>query len=71
MVFRRIIINQNTQDEVYNFIISDLLSASQALPDKYGASDLGRATKGAALGLLSKVYLYKKTGRKLMILLTR
>ena len=55
---------RNTQDEVYNFIISDLLSASQALPDKYGASDLGRATKGAALGLLSKVYLYKKDWQK-------
>ncbi|MDV2446897.1 RagB/SusD family nutrient uptake outer membrane protein [Elizabethkingia anophelis] len=55
---------RNTQDEVYNFIISELLSASQALPEKYGASDLGRATKGAALGLLSKVYLYKKDWQK-------
>ncbi|MDE5449104.1 RagB/SusD family nutrient uptake outer membrane protein, partial [Elizabethkingia meningoseptica] len=55
---------RKTQDEVYNFIISDLTSASQVLPQSFGSADLGRATKGAALGLLSKVYLYKKDWQK-------
>jgi starch-binding outer membrane protein, SusD/RagB family len=55
---------RNSVEEVYNFIISDLTSAAEILPQSYGASDLGRVTKGAALGLLSKVYLYKKDWQK-------
>lgn len=51
---------RNSVDEVYNFIISDLTSAAAILPQTYAAADQGRVTKGAALGLLSKVYLYKK-----------
>ncbi|RMZ58524.1 RagB/SusD family nutrient uptake outer membrane protein [Chryseobacterium nematophagum] len=57
-------IPRNSVDEVYNFIISDLTSAASILPQTYGAADLGRVTKGAALGLLSKVYLYKKDWQK-------
>ncbi|CAA7193592.1 RagB/SusD family nutrient uptake outer membrane protein [Chryseobacterium potabilaquae] len=57
-------IPRNSVDEVYNFIISDLTSAASVLPQTYGAADLGRVTKGAALGLLSKVYLYKKDWQK-------
>ncbi|WES99453.1 RagB/SusD family nutrient uptake outer membrane protein [Chryseobacterium arthrosphaerae] len=55
---------RNSVEEVYNFIISDLTSAAQILPQTYAAADLGRVTKGAALGLLSKVYLYKKDWQK-------
>ncbi|PWN67557.1 RagB/SusD family nutrient uptake outer membrane protein [Chryseobacterium oncorhynchi] len=55
---------RNSVEEVYNFIISDLTSAAEILPQSYPASDLGRVTKGAALGLLSKVYLYKKDWKK-------
>ncbi|MDP9961785.1 RagB/SusD family nutrient uptake outer membrane protein [Chryseobacterium lathyri] len=55
---------RNSVDEVYNFIISDLTAAASDLPQSYGAADLGRVTKGAALGLLSKVYLYKKDWQK-------
>ncbi|SHL23102.1 Starch-binding associating with outer membrane [Chryseobacterium contaminans] len=55
---------RNSVEEVYNFIISDLTSAAEILPQSYPASDLGRVTKGAALGLLSKVYLYKKDWQK-------
>ncbi|MDR6514564.1 RagB/SusD family nutrient uptake outer membrane protein [Chryseobacterium camelliae] len=51
-------------DEVYNFIIADLTSAAAVLPQSYGAGDLGRVTKGGALGLMSKVYLYKKDWQK-------
>ncbi|MFN1215838.1 RagB/SusD family nutrient uptake outer membrane protein [Chryseobacterium kwangjuense] len=53
-------IPRNSTEEVYNFIISDLTAAAAVLPQTYGAADLGRVTKGGALGLLSKVYLYKK-----------
>ena len=47
--------------EVYAFIEQDLSEAIQVLPEKdeYLPIDLGRATKGAAQGLLSKVYLYQ------------
>jgi hypothetical protein len=55
---------RNSVEEVYNFIISDLTAAAEVLPQTYPASDLGRVTKGAALGLLSKVYLYKKDWQK-------
>ncbi|MCB0464258.1 MAG: RagB/SusD family nutrient uptake outer membrane protein [Aequorivita sp.] len=45
--------------QVYDLIISDLNQAIELLPPKsaYGPQDLGRASKGAALGILAKVYL--------------
>lgn len=44
--------------QVYDQIIEDLDIASQWLPKSYSAdSDKGRPTMGAALGVLSKVYL--------------
>lgn len=45
--------------EVYTQIIADLSDAVAALPEKsaYAPADLGRITKGAARGLLAKVYL--------------
>ncbi|WP_400263555.1 RagB/SusD family nutrient uptake outer membrane protein [Sphingobacterium sp. SG20118] len=48
--------------EVYAYIIKDLKEAIEALPIKsaYAPKDLGRATKGAAQALLSKVYLYNE-----------
>ncbi len=48
--------------EVYAYIEQDLMDAIAALPLKsdYLSPDLGRATKGAAQGLLAKVYLYQK-----------
>ncbi|MCB0651898.1 MAG: RagB/SusD family nutrient uptake outer membrane protein [Saprospiraceae bacterium] len=48
-----------TATEVYDFIIADLLAAVDKLPEKsqYSSSDLGRVTKGAARGMLAKVYL--------------
>ncbi len=49
------------KDEVYTYIENDLKDAINVLPNKneYASKDLGRATKGAAQGLLSKVYLYQ------------
>lgn len=58
------IIPRNTAAQVYDFIIADLNAAAAVLPQSYPSSDLGRVTKGGALGLLSKVYLYKKDFQK-------
>ncbi len=46
-------------DAVYTQIIQDLQEALSALPEKsqYKPEDLGRATKGAARGMLARVYL--------------
>lgn len=48
--------------DVYAYIEADLLDAIEKLPlrSAYNKADLGRATKGAAQGLLAKVYLYQK-----------
>ena len=45
--------------DVYAQIEKDLTEASTVLPNSYGSPDVGRATKGAALSLLAKVYLTK------------
>ncbi|MEM7571741.1 MAG: RagB/SusD family nutrient uptake outer membrane protein [Bacteroidota bacterium] len=46
-------------EQVYQQVITDLMDAAAVLPEKseYPAIDLGRATKGAANGILAKVYL--------------
>ncbi|MGM5469099.1 RagB/SusD family nutrient uptake outer membrane protein [Flavobacteriaceae bacterium LMO-SS05] len=51
--------SRNPVSEVYDLIISDLTNAAQLLPPKsaYGQQDIGRASKGAAYGMLAKVYL--------------
>ncbi|WP_344977592.1 RagB/SusD family nutrient uptake outer membrane protein [Compostibacter hankyongensis] len=41
-------------------MIKDLTDAAAALPLSYDPADVGRVTKGAALTLLAKVYLYNK-----------
>ena len=48
--------------EVYAQIERDLTDAIAVLPEKsqYGANDLGRATKGAAKGILAKLYMIEK-----------
>ncbi len=52
----------STKEEIYALIEEDLRDAAAKLPMKsgYEAKDLGRATKGAAQGLLAKVLLYQK-----------
>ena len=54
------IVARNPAEEVYNKIIEDFTFASENLPLRFTGSDKGRATKGSALGLLSKVYLTMK-----------
>ncbi len=55
-------VTRNTADEVYAQIITDLTDAIGALPyiKDYPGSDVGRASKEAAQGLLAKVQLYRK-----------
>jgi len=47
--------------EIYALIVADLQFAIQNLTEKsdLSAADLGRATKGAARGMLAKVYLFQ------------
>lgn len=48
--------------ETYALAEADLIAAIPDLPQRsqYDAKDMGRATKGAAQGLLAKVYLYQE-----------
>ncbi|QJW91872.1 RagB/SusD family nutrient uptake outer membrane protein [Spirosoma taeanense] len=43
--------------EVYQLITTDLQAIQADLPASYSGSDLGRATKGAAAGILGRVYM--------------
>lgn len=54
-------LERSTSEEIYELIESDLLFAIGILPEKseQESSDIGRATKGAAKALLSKVYLFQ------------
>ena len=54
-------ITRSSTEEVYKFIEDDLKAAADLLPQRseYAATDLGRATRGAALGILGKAYLYQ------------
>ena len=51
---------QSESTEVYAQIEKDLAEAAAVLPPSYGATDKGRATKGAALGMHAKVAMYQK-----------
>lgn len=61
-------IKRDPAEDVYALIIHDLEFASTNLPAKkeYAAADIGRATKGAALALLAKVYLTKGDWQKVV-----
>ena len=49
-----------SKEEIYAFIMTDLQDAAESLPVNYPSSDIGRATKGAALTLLAKVNMYQE-----------
>ncbi|GMT46173.1 MAG: membrane protein [bacterium] len=55
-----------TKEAVYNLITRDFSYAANSLfiRSDYQSTDLGRATKGAANGYLSKVYMYLKDWQK-------
>jgi hypothetical protein len=48
------------QAQIYAQIEADCQAAADALPASWAGADVGRATKGAALALLAKTYLYEK-----------
>lgn len=50
---------RNGKDEIIGQILSDLDQAIAVLPDSYSGQNLGRATRGAALGLKARVLLYE------------
>lgn len=58
------VINANvpktSRESIVSFIINDLKEAATALPtqDRIAGGEYGRLSKGAALGLLARVYLY-------------
>ncbi|ARS40943.1 RagB/SusD family nutrient uptake outer membrane protein [Sphingobacteriaceae bacterium GW460-11-11-14-LB5] len=53
-------IPQSDKAVVYAQIEKDLTDAAAVLPQSYASTDLGRATKGAALGMKAKVAMYQK-----------
>jgi hypothetical protein len=54
-------IAQSPAKQIYEAVIEpDLLAAIKVLPASYLTVDVGRATRGAAAALLSKVYLYQQ-----------
>ena len=52
---------RSPKEAIYDLIEQDLLDAIASLPEKsdYDSEDLGRATKGAARGMLAKLYMVK------------
>ena len=49
---------RNLKSDIYKKVIEpDLIVASNVLPSNYSSDEVGRATSGAASGLLAKVYL--------------
>lgn len=51
---------RDPKDAIWAHIEECLVDAIDLLPVSYPAENYGRATKGAAVGLLGKVYLYQK-----------
>ena len=52
-------IPRTPKSDVYAAIENDLTEAAAVLPQSYTGSDIGRATKGAALALQAKVAMYQ------------
>ena len=70
-----VFVTRVSKDEIYTLITSDLQYAVDNLPVKDigstdGLANVGRATKGAAEGLLAKVYMYQKNWQKVYDLTT-
>jgi hypothetical protein len=59
-----------TEEELWNQVYSDLLKAKGMLPVSYDnvtgpdKGQVGRATRGAAIGILGRAYLYRKEWQK-------
>lgn len=64
-------IPRSPKAEVYTTIEKDLTEAAAVLPVKYGLTDVGRATKGAALSLHAKVSMYQQKWQQVFDLTTQ
>jgi hypothetical protein len=51
-------IPQNTPDELFTFIATDLLTAVSVLPVNLTTDETGRITKGAVQALIARIYMY-------------
>ncbi|HEY0016376.1 MAG TPA: RagB/SusD family nutrient uptake outer membrane protein [Longimicrobium sp.] len=51
---------EGTMEEIWALIESDLTAARAVLPASYGGADVGRATRGAATGLLGRAHLQQR-----------
>ena len=51
---------KSSVDNIYAQIEQDLTEAATILPTSYESANIGRATKGSALGLLAKTYLFQE-----------
>lgn len=52
-------ISRSPKADVLKLIVADLQQAETLLPVSYSGGDIGRATRGAAKGLLASVYLWQ------------
>lgn len=59
-------VSRNSVEEIYKHIIGLLKDASMKLPDTEYGSEIGRADKYAATGLLAKVYLHAASSMQLL-----
>ena len=57
--------------EVYRQIITDCDFAASVLPAQYAATDVGRATRGAAFALAAKAHLYQKNWSQVLEYVTK
>lgn len=55
-----VLVPRDPLEDIYAQIILDCEDAALMLPATYSGSDIGRATQGAALGLIAKTKLYQK-----------
>ena len=55
---------QNSAEEVYDYILTDLESAASTLPMEWSSDKYHQLTSGAAKGLLTKAALWKKDYQK-------
>jgi hypothetical protein len=59
-------IPRSTIEEVRQQIITDCTEAAESLPITHGEANIGRATRGAALALIAKTYLYMEDWLKVI-----
>ncbi|NWJ52182.1 MAG: RagB/SusD family nutrient uptake outer membrane protein [Bacteroidetes bacterium] len=53
-------VKRSTQDETFAFAAKDLIAASSNLPVAWAGTNIGKATKYAAEGILARMYMFQK-----------